>query len=77
MIQFKPCGACVALVSADEGCEHWKPKNRARKHSTSKNPDYLAQKNERRRINQQAARERARADVAAFRAMMTQREAYE
>lgn len=24
-MRFRPCGACVALVSPDEGCEHWRP----------------------------------------------------
>lgn len=26
MITHRPCGVCRALVSAERGCEHWKPK---------------------------------------------------
>jgi hypothetical protein len=26
MITHRPCGACHALVPADTGCEHWRPR---------------------------------------------------
>jgi hypothetical protein len=29
VIKNRPCGACAALVPADSGCDHWKPKTRA------------------------------------------------
>lgn len=25
MLDYRPCGACAALVPADTGCTHWKP----------------------------------------------------
>jgi len=61
----RPCGACKALVPADIGCEHWHP------------GAHTPKANDRRRARnaryQRAARERARQDVAAFKALMTPR----
>jgi len=51
-----PCGACRALVPADRGCRHWRPRNRVR------NPKWAEQE-------AQAKRNAAEA-VAAFRRMM-------
>ncbi len=28
MIEYRPCGACRALVPVDDGCSHWKPGNK-------------------------------------------------
>jgi len=58
MIEFRPCGACGALVDA-RGCKHWKPGQPPRG-VARKTPEYLARKAERDRLRRQADRDRAK-----------------
>lgn len=72
MRDHAPCGVCRAYVSAVYGCGHWKPGQKAAraKEGQSRSEGYLARKRERNRAYQQAARARAKQDVAAFREAM-------
>lgn len=60
MINFRPCGACAALVPAG-GCRHWRPK--VTRNALAARADW--------REGERRARDSARAAVAAFREVMT------
>lgn len=55
MLIHRPCGACVALVSAADGCEHWRPKTSATMRTIE------AERSRARRAKRQADVEAARA----------------
>lgn len=79
-LAWRPCGACGELVSADDGCKHWKPEfRRQRAPMRKRDRDRLAAREAKdaeslRRLRQQdaerKAREDAKARVAEFQRMM-------
>jgi hypothetical protein len=59
-----PCGACVALVPADEGCEHWRPK--LRRVTSPEESARIKSEQHRKARARERAREQARVAVQEF-----------
>lgn len=63
---MRPCGACVALVPADTGCPHWRPKQDQRSAEFQR----LRHEKTKNRMKEDRARENARQAVADFQRQM-------